>query len=286
MQQEQNPKNKITVIKSDGFSGVNFKELLSYKDLIFLFAKRDISVKYRQTILGPLWFLIMPVLTALISAFVFGNIAKLDSGGVPYFAFHLTSITVWSLFSGCFIANANTFTANARLFKKVYFPRMVVPISHILSTLFKFSIQLLLLIAVLVIYAINGAYIAPDWRFIWLLPLIFLQFVLLSLGLSLIFSSLTAKYRDLSALVSVGVDFLKYLTPVVYTLSSLSDTAKYVFLINPLSGATEAFRYAILGSGGAIYPLHLIVGAIQTVIVLAVGLILFYRTERNFIDTV
>lgn len=278
---------KITVIRpKTGIFNLNLKEVWDYKDLIFLFAKRNISVRYKQTVLGPLWLIIMPILSALVSSFVFGGIAKIDSGVAPYFVFYFAAFTAWSYFSSCFSLTANTFSANAVVFRKVYFPRLVVPLSHLLSELFRFVIQFALLVVVLSIYWLSGAQIAPVWGMVWLLPLLLVETALLALGCGAVFSALTAKYRDLSGLVSIGVDLWKYLTPVVYTASALSGGVRTACLLNPMAPVVEAFRFIVLGTGGEISAPWLLVSAAETLIILAVGLLIFHRTERTFVDTV
>lgn len=278
---------KITVIRpKTGIFNLNLKEVLDYKDLIFLFAKRNISVRYKQTVLGPLWLIIMPILSALVSSFVFGGIAKIDSGVAPYFVFYFAAFTAWSYFSSCFSLTANTFLANAVVFRKVYFPRLVVPLSHLLSELFRFVIQFALLVVVLLIYWLSGAQIAPVWGMVWLLPLLLVEMALLALGCGAVFSALTAKYRDLSGLVSIGVDLWKYLTPVVYTASALSGGVRTACLLNPMAPVVEAFRFIVLGTGGEISVPWLLVSAAETLIILTVGLLIFHRTERTFVDTV
>jgi lipopolysaccharide transport system permease protein len=277
----------MTVIKPcSRLLDLNLKEVFDYKDLILLFAKRNLTVSYKQTVLGPLWLILTPLVSALVSSFVFGGIAKIDSGAVPYFVFYFTAFIAWSYFSTCFSSTSGTFAGNAGLFRKVYFPRLVVPISSILSALFRFGVYLVMEIVLLFIFWLNGATIAPVWGMVWLLPLLLLEMSALALGCGAIVSSITAKYRDLSKLVGIGVDLWKYITPVIYTASSLSGWYRTVCLVNPMGPIIEAFRYILLGSGGGIYPFYLLLSVAETAVILFAGLIVFHRVERTFVDTV
>ncbi len=279
--------NRITVIRpKKGLSLPSLKELAEYKDLILLFAGRDLSVKYRQTVLGPLWLVIMPVISALVSTFVFGGIARIDSSGLPYFVFYFAAFTLWSYFSTSLTSTATTFTSNALLFRRVYFPRLAVPAAHILSNLFRFAVQFALLVIVLLIFWATGTDISPVWGMVWLLPLLVVQSALLALGVGALLSALTAKYRDLASLVSVGVDLWKYLTPVVYSASTLTGGVRIFCLVNPMGAPIEAFRYILLGAGGAVFPEYLLISLAETLVILFLGALVFHRVERNFVDTV
>lgn len=279
--------NQITVIRpKKGLSFPNFGEVAAYKDLIWLFAGRDISVKYRQTVLGPLWLIIMPVLSALVSSFVFGGIARIDSSGLPYFVFYFAAFTLWSYFASCVTSTATTFTSNALLFRRVWFPRLVLPISALLSNLFRFAVQFLLLIVILLIFWACGTDIAPVWGMVWLLPLLVAESALLAMGVGTLLSALTAKYRDLAGLVPIGVDLWKYLTPVVYTASLLSGGVRIFCLINPMGPVIEAFRYIVLGAGGEISVWYLLLSLAETLLIFFLGTVVFHRVERNFVDTV
>lgn len=278
---------KLTVIKpKSGFFKLNFKEIWEYRDLIGLFAKRNLSVKYKQTILGPLWLIITPLISTVISSFVFGGIVKIDSGEAPYFAFYFTAFIAWSFFASCLTSTATTFASNAGIFRKVFFPRLVVPLSAILTTLFRFAVHFVLAVIILLIFSLRGAAIAPVWSMIWLLPLLLLEMAALALGCGTILSSLTAKFRDLSKLVGLGVDAWKYLTPVIYAAKSVPQAFHFLVLINPMAPIIEAFRFIMLGTGGAIHPRSLILSLAVTLVILLFGLLLFHRTERTFIDTV
>lgn len=258
---------------------------MQYRDLMCLLAKRNLTVKYKQTILGPLWHLILPVVEALVSAFVFGNIAKISSGTVPYFLFFYVGATLWYLFSSCLSGTGTTFASNARMFQKVYFPRLVVPFSTVLSNLFTFGIRFSIMLVFLVAFGIAGADFSPAWNMIWLLPILFVVTIMLALGIGLIFSALTAKYRDLAGLLSVFIDLLKYVTPVVYTVSTVEGWTRTVCMLNPMASLVEAFRYVLMGGGnGSLLWLDLCYATIFSCVVLFVGLLLFNRTEKNFVD--
>lgn len=278
---------KLTVIKpKNGFFRLDLKEVWEYRDLIWLFAKRNLAVKYKQTILGPLWLIITPLISALVSSFVFGGIADINSDGLPYFAFYFAAFILWSFFASCLSATATTFSSNAGVFRKVWFPRLVVPLSVILSTLFRFAVHFAIAVVVLVIFGCCGSNIAPVWSMIWLLPVLLLETALLALGCGLILSSLTAKFRDLSKLVGLGVDVWKYLTPVIFMLTSVPSAYRTLVMINPMAPVVEAFRFVMLGCGGAIHPWFLLLSVGETAAILFLGLLLFHRTERNFVDTV
>lgn len=278
---------KLTVIRpKSGFFQLNFQEIWEYRDLIGLFARRNLAVRYKQTILGPLWLVISPLISALVSSFVFGGIAKIDSGEVPYFAFYFSAFIAWTFFASCLSSTAGTFASNAGLFRKVFFPRLVVPLSTIVSTLFRFAVHFVLAVIVLLIYYFCGADIAPVWSMIWLLPFLLLEMAALALGCGAILSSLTAKFRDLSKLVGLGIDAWKYLTPVIYMGASVPAALHFLVVINPMAPIIEAFRYIMLGTGGEIDPWLLLLSLGVTLVILFFGLLLFHRTERTFVDTV
>lgn len=281
-------KQQVTVIRSKGGPlGLGLKEAASYRDLILLLTKRNLTVKYKQTILGPLWLVITPLVSSLVSAFVFGDIAKIESGNVPYFAFYFVAFVLWSYFASCLTGTASTFTGNAGLFRKVWFPRLAVPLSTLLSSLVRCGVHFAMAVVVLMVYAYGfGAPVRPVWSMVWLLPLLFILAAALALGVGALLSSLTAKYRDLSKLVGLGVDAWKYLTPVVYSISSVPAALSTVMLVNPMAPVIEALRYIMLGSGGAIHGWFLLLSTAETLFILVVGLAVFHRTERNFIDTV
>lgn len=266
---------------------LNFREIWRYRDLLFLFVKRDIVTVYKQTILGPLWFFIQPLFTSVIFTLVFNNIASISTGGVPPFLFNLTGITAWNYFKVCLTGTSNTFRGNQNIFGKVYFPRVIMPMSVVISNLLKFGIQLLILLIFYIYYTSSGSEIAPNSNML-LFPVYVLMMALLGLGLGMIISAFTTKYRDLTLLVTFAVQLLMYLSAVPYPISEIKDNKpEYAWLVeyNPLAQIIEGFRYMVLDSGtftwfGFYYTL------IIAIVTFLIGLIIFNRTEKNFIDTV
>ncbi len=277
-----------TVIKpKTGLLDLRLKEIWQYKDLIFMFLKRNFNSAYKQTILGPLWFLITPLLSSSMHTLVFGKIANISTDGVPQFLFYLCSNAGWSYFSGCLTSTASTFTGNAGLFGKVYFPRLVSPITSVIYGLLSFMIQLALVAVAMGIFAANGTVIVPNASIV-MLPLLIIQMALLGLGVGIIISSVTTKYRDLGILVGFGMQLWMYITPVVYPMSqavSLSPQLAKVVMLNPVAPIINNFRYVILGCGSFDYT-YWGISWIVTFIVLFVGLIIFNRVEKTFMDTV
>lgn len=260
-------------------------EVWEYRDLIFLFTRRNFATLYKQTILGPLWLFLNPVLTAVMSMVVFGGIAKLGTDGVPKLLFYLSSTAIWSYFASCVTGNASTFTGNAGLFGKVYFPRLTVPLSNILSNSIRFGIQMVLVLGLLVFYAVVGTMRIHPLRWL-LIPFILLVLGLLGMGVGILISSLTTKYRDLSVLVGFGVGLWMYATPVVYPLSELEQgMLRSLILLNPVTPLVELYRYCLLGVG-TLLPAQLAYSAAVTLLVLLVGIAVFNRVERTFMDTV
>lgn len=264
---------------------LNLKEVWQYRDLIWLFTKRDFAVTYKQTILGPAWIFLNPIISSVIYAFVFGGIAGIGTDGVPGILFYLTGNAIWNFFASCVTKNAGTFTSNAAVFGKVYFPRLTTPISNVLSAVIQFGVQMLLVLVLLVYYSAVGA-VNPNWESWILVPVILLHIGLLGLGCGIIISSLTTKYRDLAILVTFGVQLWMYITPVVYPMSQLGDgLMKMVLMINPVTAPVELFRYAVLGQG-TVMPSYLALSAGLTVIVLMIGIMIFNKVEKTFMDTV
>lgn len=264
---------------------LNLKEVWQYRDLILLFTKRSFVVTYKQTILGPAWIFLNPFISSVIYAFVFGGIAGIGTDGIPSILFYLAGNAVWNFFSSCVTKNASTFTSNANVFGKVYFPRLTMPISNVLSSIIQFGVQMLLVLAFLVYYVIAGA-VHPHWEVWLLIPVVLIHLGLLGLGCGIIISSLTTKYRDLAILVTFGVSLWMYITPVVYPMSQLGNgLMKTILKINPVTAPVELFRYTILGQG-EIMPGYLALSGIVTVIVLVLGIMIFNRVEKTFMDTV
>ncbi|MFQ3244781.1 MAG: lipopolysaccharide transport system permease protein [Arenicella sp.] len=266
-----------------GWLQVPIKEIWRYRDLLYLFVKRDFVAFYKQTVLGPLWFIIQPILTTLMFTLVFGKIAGLSTDGLPQILFYLAGVTVWSYFAECLTKTSTTFSDNAHLFGKVYFPRMIAPLAIIVSNLMKFGVQFCIFLVVFFYYWMQGL-VQPNLAVLWLPYLIFLM-AAISLGLGLIFSAMTAKYRDLRFLLTFGVQLFMYATPIIYPLSAIP--AKYVVYIqlNPITPIVEMFRYSFLGMGGASVG-AMLYASIFAATVLGLGMIVFNRLEVTFMDSV
>ena len=267
---------------------LNFKELWHYKDLIFLFVKRDVVTFYKQTILGPIWFIIQPLITSFIQFIIFSKIAGIKSDGVPYFVFVLAGNVLWLYFSECFRATSEVFRANQNLFGKVYFPRLIMPLSIVFSNLIKFGIQFVFFLFVLVYYILKGYNIHPNIYVIFL-PLLLLIMMLFSLGLGMIITSLTTKYRDLTFVISFGISLYMYITPIVYptslVLEKLPKSMHYLVYLNPLTSIFDFFKYAFLGSGH-IDLFGILYSSLFSIIIFFAGIFVFNKTEKNFIDVI
>ena len=263
---------------------INFREVWRYKDLLFLFVKRDFVTFYKQTILGPLWFIIQPLLTTAMFVFVFGNIAKLSTDGAPKIVFYLAGVTIWSYFSDTLTKTASVFTTNASIFGKVYFPRLIMPLSLVFSALIKFGVQFSIFLAVLFYFILTDSNVHPN-AYVLLTPILILIMAVLSLGLGMIISSMTTKYKDLSFLVTFGVQLFMYATPVVFPLSTLPPEYQSIIMLNPLTGIFECFRYAFLGAGSFQFSM-LLYSVLVSFAILVIGTIVFNKVEKSFIDTV
>ena len=264
---------------------LRFRELWRYRDLVLLFVRRDFVAVYKQTILGPLWYLIQPLLTTITFTVIFGQIASLPTDGLPQFLFYMSGTVVWAYFADCLNKTSNTFVGNANLFGKVYFPRMAVPVSILISNLITFAIQFGLFIVFVFFFALRGTPIQPHWTWIALSPLLVLMMAGLGLGFGIIISSLTTKYRDLRFLVTFGVQLLMYATPVIYPVSSIPQRFQWVILANPMTPIVEAFRYAFLGAGETRLG-YLLYSFGFMLVVVFVGSVIFNRVEQTFMDTV
>lgn len=278
-------KTYMTHIKAKtGWFDIDLKELFQYKDLIWLFVKRNYSIRYKQTILGPLWLILNPLLTVTLYALVFGNIAGMSTDGAPQFAFYLCSNAIWSYFACCITETSNTFTVNAAIMGKVYFPRLVMPISAVITGLLDMLIQLAMLCVVIVGYLCIGVKIQID-AFILLVPIITLQVAMLGLGCGIIIAALTTKYRDLVVLVSFGVQLWMYASPVVYSINQMDEGIRSILLLNPMAPIITVWRRSLLGIGNVPWGFWGISWGI-TVLLLAIGVILFSKVEKTFMDTV
>lgn len=276
-------KNFITLIRPRKSPWeLNFHELWQYRDLILLFVRRDFVALYKQTILGPLWFLIQPLLTTLMYTIVFANIAKISTSNMPAILFYMSGTVAWTYFSTSLLKTSDTFIQNANIFGKVYFPRMAVPVSIILSNLILFLIQFLLLAGIMIIYAFRGIEynLGPE---LLLIPFLLLLLAGLGLGFGIIVSSLTTKYRDLKQLVTFGVQLWMYATPVIFPLSEIDGKYRIIFLLNPLTGVIESFRSILLGVG-EVNINYLLYSTVFMIILVLAGILLFNRIEKNFMD--
>lgn len=264
---------------------LNLKEVWQYRDLIWLFTQRNFVVKYKQTILGPAWIFLNPLISSVIYAFVFGGIAGIGTDGVPSILFYLAGNAIWTYFSSCVTMNASTFTANAGVFGKVYFPRLTMPASNVISSALQFGVQMLLVLGFLLYYVFTGV-VSPNWLSWLLIPVVLIHLGLLGLGCGIIISSLTTKYRDLAIVVTFGVQLWMYITPIVYPISQLGDgLMKTILMLNPVTAPVELFRYAVLGVG-SVMPLYLAISGAVTVVLLLFGIMIFNKVEKTFMDTV
>lgn len=276
---EITPKNK--------FFSLNLKEVWQYRDLLFLFVKRDVITVYKQTVLGPLWYLIQPLFTSVTFTIIFNNVAGINTGSVPPFLFNLAGITVWNYFTACLNGTSDTFKANAAIFGKVYFPRIITPLSVVVSNLIKFGIQFLIFIVFYIFYYLNGAALSLNILVLFF-PLLIIIMGILGLGLGMLISAMVTKYRDFSYLVTFGISLLMYLSAVMYPMELIKEKLpKYGWIVayNPLAYIIETTRYMLLGVGevsvlGLLYTLGVTIG------VLLIGILVFNRTEKSFIDTV
>ena len=262
---------------------LNLREVWDYRDLVYMFVKRDFVSSFKQTILGPLWFFINPIFTTVVYLIVFGNIANLSTDGAPKILFYLAGVTLWNYFSSSLGGTSNVFVGNAGIFGKVYFPRLVMPITIVISNLMRFGVQFLLFLVVFFYYWYKGE-VTPNW---WVLftPIFILMMSLFALGVGMIFSSLTTKYRDLSMLLTFGISLYMYATPVIYPTSMLSAKIQPYAKYNPLTGIFEGFKYAWMGVG-EFNPIMLVYSTIIILILLAIGTVIFNKVEKGFMDTV
>jgi len=262
----------------------HLRELWRYRDLVGLFVRRDFVSVYKQTILGPVWYLIQPLMTTIVFTVIFGNIAGLPTDGLPPFLFYLSGTVIWSYFADCLNKTSLVFVNNANLFGKVYFPRLSVPLSIVISNMVSFVIQFALFLAFTLFFWLRGAAIEPNLG-ILLTPLLVLMMAGFGLGFGIIVSSLTTRYRDLRFLVGFGVQLWMYATPVIYPISSVPEPLQPLIQANPITPIVETFRYAFLGAG-TVYPFSLLYSLAFMLVVLLIGALLFNRVEATFMDTV
>lgn len=274
----------IHIKSKTGLLEVNFRELYHYRDLIYLFFKRNYVTRYKQTILGPIWLIANPLITVILYSTVFGKLAGLATEGVPQFVFYLASNSLWTLFATCLTQTAGTFTTNAGIMGKVYFPRLVMPISSVLTGIMDFLIQIFMLIAVMIFFVLKGSYFNLGINLLYS-PLLVLQVGLLGLGFGIIIAALTTKYRDLVILVGFGVSLWMYATPVVYSIKIIPENLMGLYMLNPMTPIMECWRNSVTGVGYFSYSYWGISWCI-TLTVLAIGILLFNKIEKTFMDTV
>jgi len=274
----------LIVKPHSGWYNLRLGEIIRYKDLLFLFVRRDFVSLYKQTILGPIWFFIQPIITSLTFTIIFGNLAKISTDGLPEILFYMCGITLWNYFADTLTKTADTFTSNANIFGKVYFPRMIVPLSIVISNLLKFGVQFLLFIGVWIFYLLKPGLIHPTMA-LALVPFLILLIGFLALSFGIIISSMTTKYRDLKFLIAFGVQLLMYASPIVYPLSIVPDKYRLLVLANPVTSIIETFKYAFLGVGEFNW-MHLAYSLLFTVALFFIGLLIFNKVEKSFMDTV
>ncbi len=274
----------LVIEGSSSLFDLKFKDVWRYRDLLMMFVRRDFVSFYKQTVLGPLWFFIQPLFTTIIYTFVFGKLAAISTEGLPQPLFYLAGITAWNYFADCLTKTSTVFRDNANIFGKVYFPRLILPLSIVTSNLVRFGVQMLLFFTMLFYYFLQGAVFTPTLALL-MFPLLILLMALLGLGLGLIITAMTTKYRDLAFLVTFGVQLLMYTTTVIYPLSAAPAKYKHIIELNPMTGIIEAFRYSFLGRG-EFSAWSIGYSAIITLIVLFLGIVIFNKTEKTFVDTV
>jgi len=269
-----------------GWFEFHSSEVWRYRDLLWAFVKRDFTTFYKQTILGPLWFFIQPLISTIIFNIIFNRIANIPTGELPPILFYMSGIIAWNYFSGCFISTSCTFTGNTSLFGNVYFPRIILPLSQVISGLVKFGIQLIMFMGFYFYYYYMGNnQINPSFQTLFLIPIMIIQMALLGLGMGMIISSLTTKYKDLSHLVTFGVQLLMYASPIVYPLSIVPEKYKYIIIANPMTPVIEGFRQAFIGQGQL--EINIFIYSICfTLVTFFIGLLIFNKVEKSFIDTV
>lgn len=284
MGNEEKEEWELIITPKRRFWDFRFKELWNYRDLVLMFVRRDFVAVYKQTILGPLWYLLQPLLTTLTYVLIFGNIAKLSTDGLPQILFYMSGVILWGYFANCLNKTSSTFIDNANLFGKVYFPRMAVPVAIVISNFNTFLVQLLFFLVFFFYYLITSNVVHPN-IYILLFPLLILIMAMLGLGFGIIISSLTTKYRDLRFLVTFGVQLLMFATPVIYPLSTVPVKFREIILWNPMTAVIETFRFSFLGTG-TFHWNYLIYSGVFALLALLLGELIFNRIERNFMDTV
>lgn len=281
----ENSKNWSLVIRpKSSLIDFRLKEFWAYRELILLFVRRELIPTYKQTVLGPLWFVLQPLLTTIVYSVIFGVVARIPTDGLPQILFYMPGIVLWNFFNSSFLKCSGTFITNTHIFGKVYFPRLILPVSGLLASFVNFLIQLSLFLIILTLYFLSGTKISPGWHLCFA-PLILLILSCYALGLGMMVSALTTRYRDLSHFLSFGTQLLMYATPIIYPVSIVPEKFRLISSLNPLSSLFESFRFSFLGNG-SFQPDQIILSAGGAIIVLFLGLIFFHQAERTSIDTV
>lgn len=282
----ENKKDWDLIIKpKTAWYQIDLHAIWQYRDLVFLLVRRDFVSVYKQTVLGPIWFLIQPIVTTITFSIVFGNFAKISTDGIPSVLFYMSGITLWTYFADCLNKTSNTFVSNASVFGKVYFPRLIIPLSVLISNLGKLGIQILLFLFFWLYYLLNSEIISPNWSYLWLFPILIIIIAGLGLGFGILISSLTTKYRDFVFLVGFGVQLMMYASPIVYPISIVSPKLKFLLLLNPVTSIIESFKYIFLGVGYFEW-ISLLYSFIFMIVLVIISVIVFHRVEKNFMDTV
>ena|ERR1035437_254769 len=285
VEKEKNEWTDIIRARTNWFD-FHLDQIWHFRDLLFLFVRRDFVSVYKQTILGPLWFFIQPVITSLTFTFIFGGLAKISTDGMPAILFYMAGITLWTYFADCLNKTSSTFITNAGIFGKVYFPRLIIPLSVLFSNLIKLGIQVLVFISIWIYFLAASDKIHPQWEYMWLLPVLVFMMAGLGLGFGILISSLTTKYRDLTFLLSFGVQLLMYASSVIIPISTIkTEKIKMLMLLNPLTSIIEAFKFIFLGSGFFSW-FYLLYGMIFMLILLFISVVVFNKVEKSFMDTV
>jgi lipopolysaccharide transport system permease protein len=285
MKQEENNKWDLTITPKDKLLAVDWKEIWRYRDMFVLFVERNFRTAYKQTILGPLWFLITPVLSVIVYVTVFGGIAGIDTDGVPPILFYLLGISVWGYFASCLSSTSNSFVTNADIFGKVYFPRIIMPLVAVTTNLLSFAIQLLIFAAFYIYYVATGTELVIHWQIV-LFPLLIVILAFMAVGFGMIFSSMTTKYRDLQIMLAKIISLWVYVTPVIYPLSMVTnEKLHFAMSLNPVTPVMEAIKYALLGQGQFSW-LWLGYSVVFTLVLLIFGLMMFNKVQKSFMDTV
>lgn len=282
MSQENNKWSEVISSKHVLFS-LNLGEVWRYKDLVYMLVRRDFVTTFKQTVLGPVWFFVNPILTTIMFVIIFGRVAKLSTDGAPMIPFYLAGVIMWNYFQTCLTSTSNVFKGNASIFGKVYFPRLVMPLSIVISNLMRFGVQYLLFLGVIIFYVIKGSIVPNVW--ILMTPFLIVLMAAFALGAGMIFSSLTTKYKDFSMLLGFGIQLYMYATPVVIPVSSFSEKYRWILEINPLTGVFECFKYGYLGTGD--FSINMLIYSTFVIfLILSLGAIIFNKVEKSFMDTV